>query len=103
MERLPAGPLQGPGRAFAAMTKFRKLLCLLGLLLWPLPLTGQEVEWRSTMDQAVQAHIKGNQAGAERLLLHAITLGEQLEPQDERLVQSLVGLSSIYFEQGRFF
>ena len=84
------------------MRLHRKVFILLAALLWPWPSAGQEAEWRTTMDQAIRAHLNSNQAAAERLLLHAIALAEKLQPQDQRLTQSLVGLSSVYFEQGRF-
>ena len=84
---------------------FVKRLAAVGLfaLLWPTALAAQDEQaWRDKMSSAMDAHQMRAYGAAEDRLAVALKIAEGFGPRDPRLAETLLALSTVYFEQDRY-
>ncbi len=84
---------------------FVKWLAAVGLfaLLWPTALAAQDEQaWRDKMSSAMNAHQMRAYGAAEDRLAVALKIAEGFGPRDPRLAETLLALSTVYFEQDRY-
>ena len=82
--------------------------CLIALAaciaLWPAAAPAQvptqdEAAWHGHMSAAMRAHRQQNHGAAERNLRVALGIAESFGPDDGRLAETLLALSTVRFEQ----
>ncbi len=84
---------------------FVKRLAVGGLLVlfWPMALAAQDEQaWRDKMSSAMDAHQMRAYGAAEDRLAVALKIAEGFGPRDPRLAETLLALSTVYFEQDRY-
>jgi tetratricopeptide (TPR) repeat protein len=80
-------------------------LVVVGLLavLWPgTPAAQDEQAWRDKMAAAMNAHRSRAYGAAEVRLKAALEMAEGFGPEDPRLAETLLALSTVYFDQDRY-